>query len=118
MSYELRRVAAFALVLSACEQSDRATLADTTELSVIGTSDADAQRVGVLDGFYGPESVKYDPDQDVWFITNMLGPGSDKDSAAFIDRVDAGELKTPVRFIESGRNGATLDAPKGMAIHG
>ncbi len=118
-SLELACVATIAALLAACAGSERNTaLADTTELSVIGTSDSDATRVGVLDGFYGPESVKYDPDQDVWFISNMLGPGSDRDGAGFIDRVDAGELKTPVRFIESGRNGATLDAPKGMAIHG
>ncbi len=118
-SFTLYRIAGLALAASACAASDRDTaLADTTELSVSGTSDSTARRVGVLDGFYGPESVKYDADGDVWFISNMLGPGSDRDGAGFIDRVDAGELKTPVRFIESGRNGATLDAPKGMAIHG
>jgi sugar lactone lactonase YvrE len=118
-SFTLYRIAGLALAASACAASDRDTaLADTTELSVSGTSDSTARRVGVLDGFYGPESVKYDADGDVWFISNMLGPGSDRDGAGFIDRVDAGELKTPVRFIESGKNGAVLDAPKGMAIHG
>jgi hypothetical protein len=115
----IRRAVALALLLPACAVSEGNTdIADTTELSVIGTSDSDAQRVGVLDGFYGPESVKYDAEQDVWFISNMLGPGSEQDGAAYIDRVDAGELEAPVRFVESGRNGVTLDAPKGMAIHG
>ena len=110
---------ALAVMLPACTTSDReASTADTTELSMIGTSRETAERVGVLDGFYGPESVKYDADQDVWFVTNMLGFGSDKDGQGYVDRINAAELKTAERFIESGRNGATLDAPKGMAIHG
>jgi sugar lactone lactonase YvrE len=47
-----------------------------------------------------------------------MGFGSDKDGVGYVDRVNAGDLKTPERFIESGRNGAMLDAPKGMAIQG
>ena len=123
MSHRLigKRVLAISVVLAtgACATSeDHVSVADTTELSMIGTSRETARRVGVLDGFYGPESVKYDADQDVWFISNMMGPGSEKDGNAWIDRVDAKEMKTAERFIESGRGGVTLDAPKGMALHG
>ena len=77
-----------------------------------------ARFVRALDGFYGPEGVKYDPEQDVWFITNMLGYGSAKDGAGYIIRIPAGPLGPPTMFVESGKNGAVLDAPKGMAIHG
>jgi len=113
------RAVSIVLAVAACATSEEhVSVADTTELSMLGTSRETARRVGVLDGFYGPESVKYDADQDVWFITNMMGPGSAKDGVGWIDRVDANEMKTAERFIESGRGGATLDAPKGMALHG
>src|SRR3954464_7400223 len=77
-----------------------------------------ARFVKALDGFYGPEGVKYDAEQDVWFISNMLGYGSAKDGAGYIIRIPAGALGPPTLFIASGKNGAVLDAPKGMAIHG
>ena len=77
-----------------------------------------ARFIKKIDGFYGPESVKYDPDQDVWFVSNMLGYGSAKDGAGYIVRIPAGPLGPPTIFITSGKNGAVLDAPKGMAIHG
>ena len=74
--------------------------------------------IKAIDGFYGPESAKYDPEQDVWFVSNMLGYGSAHDGAGYIVRIPAGTLGPPRMFVESGRNGAILDAPKGMAIHG
>jgi len=77
-----------------------------------------ARFIKQIDGFYGPESVKYDADQDVWFVSNMLGYGSAKDGAGYIVRIPAGPLGPPTIFITSGRNGAVLDAPKGMTIHG
>jgi hypothetical protein len=83
-----------------------------------GDREARAKFVHAIDGFYGPESAKYDAEQDVWFISNMLGYGSDHDGAGYIVRVPAATLKPAQMFIVGGKNGATLDAPKGMAIHG
>ena len=77
-----------------------------------------ARLAGALEGFYSPEAVRYDPEQDVYFITNMLGFGSDKDGAGYIVCVDASNLGRNDMFAQSGVNGVTLDAPKGMAIHG
>jgi len=83
-----------------------------------GDGPPQARFVKALDGFYGPEGVKYDAEQDVWFISNMLGYGSARDGAGYIIRIPAGALGPPTLFIASGKNGAVLDAPKGMAIHG
>jgi hypothetical protein len=83
-----------------------------------GESARQARLVRALDGFYGPEGAKYDAEQDVWFISNMLGYGSAKDGAGYIIRIPAGPLGPPAMFVEGGKNGAVLDAPKGMAIHG
>lgn len=77
-----------------------------------------ARQVTYLGDLHQPESVRYDAEQDVFFISNMVGFGSDKDASGYIIRVSAGDLTTASVFAESGRNGVVLDAPKGMAIHG
>jgi len=77
-----------------------------------------AHRVGIVYGLLQPESVRYDPEQDVYFVSNMLGFGSAKDGAGYILRVDASDFSRMRIFAEGGKNGVTLNAPKGMALHG
>lgn len=79
---------------------------------------AAARMVHRIEGFGFPESVRYDPDQDVFFVSNMAGPGSLKDGNGYIVRVNAGNLDHADVFIQGGSNGAVLDAPKGMALRG
>jgi sugar lactone lactonase YvrE len=74
--------------------------------------------VANVDGFGGPESVRYDADQDVYFVSNMTGPGSKKDGNGYISRMNAADGGSATVFIQGGKNGAVLDAPKGMTIHG
>jgi sugar lactone lactonase YvrE len=71
-----------------------------------------------MDGLYGPESALYDEEQDVFFISCMLGPGSAKDGAGYIVRVSASDLERSTIFAQGGVRGVRLDAPKGMAIVG
>ncbi|MFL6248904.1 MAG: SMP-30/gluconolactonase/LRE family protein [Thermoanaerobaculia bacterium] len=61
----------------------------------------------------GPESVLYDPAQDVYFISNINGAMLDVDGNGFISRVDPATMKVNLKWIASG-----LDGPKGMAILG
>jgi sugar lactone lactonase YvrE len=75
-------------------------------------------RVGLIGDFQGPESVRYDPEQDVYFVSNMAGYGSAKDSVGIIHRVNAADRITTDVFAQSGVNGVLLNAPKGMAIQG
>ncbi|MDB4916935.1 MAG: glucose sorbosone dehydrogenase [Gemmatimonadetes bacterium] len=79
---------------------------------------ARANRVAFIDSLKEPESVLYDADQDVYFISNIDGPSAAKDGKGFISRVPAGGGVKSLRWIESGRNGAMLNAPKGMSING
>jgi hypothetical protein len=79
---------------------------------------SEARFIKAIDGFYGPEGVKYDSAQDVWFVSNLLGYGSVKDGAGYIVRIPAGALGPPTLLVQGGVNGATLDAPKGMALQG
>lgn len=76
-----------------------------------------ARRVARVDGFLSPESVKYDPEQDVYFVTNILGYGSDKDGNGYIVKVNAATMEMEM-FAQGGKNGVVLDAPKGTALHG
>lgn len=72
-----------------------------------------------ISGFETPESVRYDPDQDVYFISNIVGSPSARDDNGFITRVHAESLAFPLmRWVASGRNRVQLHAPKGMAIQG
>lgn len=77
-----------------------------------------ARRVARLDGFLSPESVKYDAEQDVYFVTNILGYGSVKDGNGYIVKVSAADPSRMEVFAEGGKNGVVLDAPKGTALHG
>jgi sugar lactone lactonase YvrE len=69
-------------------------------------------------GIAAPESALYDPEQDVYFISNMNGGLLDRDDNGFITRVDANSGSMTLKWIEGGKNGVTLDAPKGMAVAG
>jgi sugar lactone lactonase YvrE len=77
-----------------------------------------AHRLGVVQGLYGPESVRYVPGQDVYFVSVMNGPGSEKDNNGYIVQINAGNLGESRIFVMAGKNGVHLDAPKGLAIHG
>jgi DNA-binding beta-propeller fold protein YncE len=79
---------------------------------------ANIRLAGRIDAFYGPESVRYDSAQDIYFVSNMLGAGSAKDGEGFIARIRASDLQPLDVFIEGGVRGATLNAPKGMVLQG
>ena len=77
-----------------------------------------ATEIAWLGDLHQPESVKYDAEQDVFFISNMVGFGSAKDANGYILEVSAEDLSKSKVFAENGKAGVVLDAPKGMAIHG
>jgi hypothetical protein len=62
--------------------------------------------------------VRYDPEQDVFFVSCIQGYGSEKDGRAYIARISAADPSRSDIFAQSGANGVTLDAPKGMALQG
>lgn len=87
-----------------------------------GAAGADsARRIASIPGFNTPESVKYDADLDVYFVSNINGNPSNKDGNGYIARVkpdSAGASVVVDTLARGGRNGVTLHAPKGMAIVG
>lgn len=74
--------------------------------------------VATVAGFSGPEAVRYDPEQDVYFVGNFNGPGDAGDNNGFISRLRADGKVENLRFIAGGAKGVTLHAPRGMFIVG
>ena len=79
-----------------------------------------ATKVGTVAGFLTPESVLYDSMQDVYFVSNINGAPLTKDNNGFITRVrpDGPAAIEVFKFVEGGRGGVTLNAPKGMGVIG
>lgn len=76
-------------------------------------------QVADASGFKTPESVRYDAARDLWYVSNINGNPSEKDGNGFIVRLQAdGKAMDSLPFIEGGKNGVVLNAPKGMALVG
>jgi sugar lactone lactonase YvrE len=107
-----------ALAVAAC--GGERTGADTAAGSTSGASSAtdSPRKLGETGGLNVPESVRYDADLDVFFISNINGNPSQKDNNGYIARVHADSTGAVTRLVEGGRNGVTLNAPKGMALKG
>lgn len=69
-----------------------------------------------IDGFSGPEAVRYDPDQDVYFVSNFNGPPAG-DANGFISRVSPEGTIDSLRFM-TGTEEFPLHGPRGMYISG
>ena len=71
-----------------------------------------------VEGFKHPESVKYDPGLDVWYVSNINGDPLAKDGNGFISRLKGDGSIDSLEFIAGGKKDVTLNGPKGMAIVG
>jgi hypothetical protein len=76
------------------------------------------RKVGQTPNLEGPESARYDRDLDVWFVSNINGTPLQKDNNGYISRLRPDGAPYTVKFIEGGKKGVTLNAPKGLAISG
>lgn len=74
-------------------------------------------RVAVIEGLSGPEAVKYDPDQDVWFVSNFGDGGEQPGGDGFIARVSADGTIEELHYMR-GTAAAPLEDPRGMALRG
>jgi hypothetical protein len=72
-----------------------------------GESNAEApiaRQIAWLGDLHQPEGVRYDPEQDVFFMSNMVGFGSVKDANRYIVEVKAscGSFRPPSRRDKPG----------------
>lgn len=103
----------------ACAKDQRASVSDSSAAAAAAATAmtvAPADKVGETGGFKVPESVRYDSELDVYYVANINGNPSQKDNNGFIARVRADSTAVMSMLVEGGRRGATLHAPKGMAL--
>lgn len=69
-------------------------------------------------GLKTPESVLYDAEADIYFVSNINGKPTDEDDNGFISKVDAEGKMIELAFIDGAKKEIKLNAPKGMAVVG
>ncbi len=79
------------------------TVQDTTDIAF------------TISGLDGPEAVRFDPKQNVYFISNFTGGGNTQDSTGFITKADAEGNILNLKFM-TGTADAPFHAPRGMFI--
>jgi glucose/arabinose dehydrogenase len=111
-----------ALSLGGCNprQPNEKTTGAVSDTSAATSTESSslARKVGEVGDLEHPESARYDPDQNVWFVSNINGDPGKKDNNGYITRLKADGTPDTAKFVVAGKNGVTLNAPKGMTITG
>ncbi|HXF82118.1 MAG TPA: hypothetical protein VNN19_05140 [bacterium] len=71
-----------------------------------------------VSGFATPESVLYDPADDLYLVSNINGNPTGVDDNGFISRVRPDGTIAAARWIDGAAAAVALNAPKGLAISG
>jgi sugar lactone lactonase YvrE len=116
------------VLLAACSAKPDAARSDSTMRPAPGAAGGAAAglanqtpmaaRVGETPGMKTPESVRYDPELDVFYVSNINGNPSQHDNNGFIAIVRGDSTSVVRTLVEGGKNGVSLDAPKGLALAG
>jgi sugar lactone lactonase YvrE len=72
----------------------------------------------VVAGFQMPESVLYDPEADVYLVSNVDGPPAAKDGNGYVSRLAPDGTVLEPKWIDGAAEGVELNGPKGMALSG
>ncbi|MCW9708669.1 SMP-30/gluconolactonase/LRE family protein [Fodinibius salsisoli] len=102
------------IVVSCGSDPEQQTEQPETESTMQGAAD----RVATIEeGLAGPEAIRYDAGQDVYFISNFNGQSSAADSNGYIARAQPDGTIDSLKFMTSTEEGP-LHAPRGMYITG
>jgi sugar lactone lactonase YvrE len=106
------------LTVAGCSKQETVAVdTATTEITAtVATKPPEPQ--ALTEGFNTPESVLYDADQDVYFISNINGSPVEDDDNGYISRVNAETLQVESKWIDGAKPDVKLSGPKGMAIIG
>lgn len=107
---------------AACGGRETRAPATTADSSATSTAAADSTAAASgptrLEGFENPESARYDAELDVWYVSNVNGSPVAKDGNGYISRLHGDGTADSMKWIVSGANGVTLNAPKGLGLQG
>src|SRR6476469_729042 len=90
-------VLAIGLGLVACEKAEEPAAPITKTHPKIA---APTRPTAITEGLQTPESVFYDADQDVYYISNINGAPLDVDDNGYISRVNAETMKVEAKWID------------------
>lgn len=100
-------------LFAACEQRE-APLDETVSWTTV--QDTTGRVATATEGLAGPEAVRYDPEQDVYFVSNFNGD-VDGDANGFISRVTPDGTVEEARFM-TGTDEHPMHAPRGTYLTG
>jgi DNA-binding beta-propeller fold protein YncE len=86
-----------------------------SQIGLPGNLNGHAQAFEVK-GLKTPKSFIVDPTTGNYFISNINGKPAEKDDNGFITKLDRAGKIVNLKFVEGGKDGVTLHAPKGLAI--
>ncbi len=112
--------ALFLCLVLACAPGDQAADSAAADSAVTARMPAEAQQdFAITDAVFStPESVLYDEQADLYYVSNINGSPAEHDDNGFITRVRPdGTIDTP-RWIDGASDIVMLHAPKGMAVVG
>ena len=110
---------ALTVLIVACQKNESTTTETAAAPSSATKTSKAPQPVTISQGLQTPESVLWDPQQDVYLISNVNGEALAADNNGFISRVNPDTMQVDLKWVEGGvKPGVTLNAPKGMAIVG
>ncbi|MBA2684726.1 MAG: SMP-30/gluconolactonase/LRE family protein [Gemmatimonadaceae bacterium] len=108
--------AAMVLAAAACGRDKEASNAATKGPVVDSTAPG---RASTTNGFKTPESVRYDSANDVFYVSNINGsPTDNRKNNGFISRMKPDGTIDSLMLLAGGRDGVTLNSPKGLALIG
>lgn len=105
------------VLLAGCQKAEETPAADTAATAP-PTDTAPPPPAQITEGLSTPESVLYDAEQDVYFISNINGSAVEADDNGYISRVNAETLQVEAKWIDAAKDEVKLGAPKGLAIVG
>lgn len=116
----LNRMFLVALVVfsMACTKTETTTITETAAIPTDTTPAPPPKPADITEGLQTPESVLYDAEQDVYFISNINGQPTAADDNGYISRVNAETMQSETKWIDGSKQEVKLNAPKGMAIVG
>ncbi len=120
----MRRTSGLALLLlGACSGDHKAQLPGPSvhehpEMAATSPTAGTPMTVDITEGLALPETVVWDPDQDVYFISNMNGDPAWDDDNGYISKVSPNGAFLDRFFIDGRQPDITLHSPKGMVIGG
>ena len=102
------------VLIGGCQKSE--TTPVQTESTPTTSSTAAPQPITISQNLQTPESVLYDAAGDRYLVSNVNGSPNGVDNNGYISRVNPDTLQMDAKWIEGGKPGVTLNAPKGMAV--